>query len=125
MYVPSSSRGANVTTVTTTRTTTKAKKSISEDDDEKEGEDELVEDLEEGSMEDLLGMQPMTTKVTVPGTTNGPQEAGDTTTTTTTSTLLLVEELSIAKDWVYDPETDIIPTRIRWVNPRLGRRTLR
>jgi len=28
------------------------------------------------------------------------------------------------KKWVYDPTTDIIPTRKRWVNPRPGRRTL-
>jgi len=39
--------------------------------------------------------------------------------------LLLLEELAIAHNWTYDPDTDIIPTRIRWTNPRPGSRRIR
>lgn len=64
------------------------------------------------------------------------------TTTTTTTTVVQDSEESadveneahrtpigshdpmIDPDWVYDPETDIIPTRKRWMNPRPGPRQL-
>jgi hypothetical protein len=35
-----------------------------------------------------------------------------------------VERPVVDSGWVYDPETDIVPTRKRWVNPRPGPRTL-
>ena len=36
----------------------------------------------------------------------------------------LLPDVKFNKDWVYDPETDIIPTRKRWINPRPGSRVL-
>ena len=36
----------------------------------------------------------------------------------------LLPDVKFNKDWVYDPETDIIPTRQRWINPRPGSRVL-
>jgi hypothetical protein len=36
-----------------------------------------------------------------------------------------VETPGVNDGWVYDPETDIVPTRKRWVNPRPGPRTLK
>ena len=41
-----------------------------------------------------------------------------------TATTTKADEEEEGQDWVYDPTTDIIPTRKRWVNPRPGPRQL-